>query len=71
MSNSDLLLARYPKNRQEDECLLLLGTYLELVDKEVVLKQKELMVNTLIGVLHTKTVSVRSRAVPQAHIALP
>ena len=71
VSNSDLLLARYPKSRQEDECLLLLGTYLELVDKEVVLKQKELMVNTLIGVLHTKTVSVRSRAVPQAHIALP
>ena len=43
----------------------------ELVDKEAVLKQKELMVNTLIGVLQTKAVSVRSRAVPQVHIALP
>ena len=34
VSNSDLLLARYPKSRQEDECLLLLGTYLELVEAE-------------------------------------
>ena len=71
VSNIDILLARYPKGRQEDECLLLLGTYVELIDKDVVLQQKELMVNTLIGVLITKTVSAASRAVPQAHIALP
>ena len=71
VSNMDILLARYPKGRQEDECSLLLGTYVELVDTDVILKQKELMVNTLIGVLQTKTVSARSRAVPQAHIALP
>ena len=47
VNNTDILLARYPKGKQEDECLLLLGTYVELVDRDVVLKQKELMVNTL------------------------
>ena len=46
-----MLLARYSKGRQEDECLLLLGTYVELVEKDVVVKQKKLMVNTLIGAL--------------------
>ena len=71
MSNSDILLAKFPKGRQEDECTLLLGTYVELVDREVVLKQKELLVNTVIDILKTKTESARSRAVPQARIALP
>ena len=47
-----------------------MGTYVELVDTESVLKQKELLVNTVIGVLQTKTVSAMSRAVPQARIAL-
>ena len=47
-----------------------MGTYVELVDREAVLKEKELLVNTVIGVLQTKTVSARSRAVPQALIAL-
>ena len=67
---SYILLARFPKDRQEDECTLLLGTYVELVDREVVLKEKELLVDTLIGVLRTKTESARNRAVPQVHIAL-
>ena len=71
VNNTDILLARYPKGKQEDECLLLLGTYVELVDRDVVQKQKELMLNTVIGVLKTKTVTTRSRAVPQVHIALP
>ena len=44
VSNPDILLARFPKDRQEDECTLLLGTYVELVDREVVLKEKELFV---------------------------
>ena len=47
-----------------------MGTYVELVDREVVLKEKELLVNTLIGVLRTKTESTRTRAVPQVLIAL-
>jgi hypothetical protein len=71
ISNMDFILAKFPLSDHEVECLLIIGTYVELVDREVVLKQKELMVNTLIGVLQAKTVSARSRAVPQAHIALP
>ena len=70
VSNLDILLARFPKERQEDECTFLLGTYVELVNREVVLKEKELLVDTLIGVLRTKTESARSRAVPQVQIAL-
>jgi hypothetical protein len=70
VSNSDILLAQFPKGRQENECTLLLGTYVELVDREAVLKEKELLLNTVIGVLQTKIVSARSRAVPQARIAL-
>ena len=70
VSNTDILMARFPKCMQERECILLLGTYVELVDRESVLKQKELLVNTVIGVLQTKTVSARSRAVPQAQIGL-
>ena len=57
VTNTDILMARFPKCRQESECILLLGTYVELVDRESVLKQKELLVNTVIGVLQTKTVS--------------
>ena len=70
VSNLDILLARFPKGKQEDECTLLLGTYVELVDREVVLKDKELLVNTLIGVLKTKTESARNRAVPQVQFDL-
>ena len=62
--NMDIILARFPKGRKNIECTLLLGTYLELVDREAVLKQKELLVNTVIGVLQAKTVSARIRAVP-------
>ena len=43
ISNIDIILARFSKGRQEAECILLLCTYLELVDKEVILKQKELL----------------------------
>jgi hypothetical protein len=44
------ILAMFPKSRQEAECIFLLGTFIQLVDKETVLKQKELLVNTVIGV---------------------
>ena len=71
ISNTDIILAMFSKGRQDAECTLLLGTYLELVDREVVLKQEELLVNTVIGVLKTKTESARKRAVPQADIPLP
>ena len=70
VSNSDILLAQFPKGRQEDECTLLLGTYVELVDREAVLKQKELLVNTVISVLMNKSEYARSRAVPQVQLYL-
>ena len=47
ISNMDFLLARFPQSDHEVECLLILGTFVELVDREVVLKQKNLMVNNL------------------------
>jgi hypothetical protein len=71
IDNIDIILAQFPKGRQESECILLLGTYLELVDKEVIMKQKELLVNTVIGVLTTKAEYVRRRAVPQVQILPP
>ena len=67
---TDILMAWFPICRQETECILLLGTYVELVDREAALKQKEFLVNTVTGVLQTKTVSARSIAVPQAQIGL-
>ena len=37
----------YPMCRREAEAAFLLGTYKEFVDKEVVAKQKELIVGTV------------------------
>ena len=71
MSDSDILLAKFPKGKQDDECTLLLGTHVELVHQEVVLKQKDLLVNTVIGFLKAKIESARGRAVPQPYIPLP
>ena len=71
IDNIEIILAQFPRSRQESECILLLGTYLELVDKEAIMKQKELLVNTVKGVLATKAEYVRRRAVPQVQILLP
>ena len=38
ISNMDFLLAKFPKSDHEVESLLILGTYVELVDREVILK---------------------------------
>ena len=45
----------FPKTRQEAECTLILGTFVELVDKDVVLKQKELLVNTTQSLVYLRT----------------
>ena len=71
LSNITIIMAMFPKDMQETECMFLLGTYIELVDREAVSKQKELLLNTLLGVLQTKAQYVRSRAVPQFHLFLP
>ena len=64
-------MAMYPRSRHEDECIFLVGTFVELVDRDVLSKQKDLLVNTLIGVLKAKTEYARSRSVPQVIIPLP
>ena len=51
--------------------MFILGTFVELVDKEAVIKQKELLVNTVMGVLQRKSEYVRRRAVPQVQLPLP
>ena len=71
VSNKDLIMAMFPRCRQEDEVMFLVGTFVELVDREAVLKQKELLVNTVIGVLKNKSEYVMRRAVPQVHLLLP
>jgi hypothetical protein len=63
--NIDIILARFSKGRQEAECILLL----ELVDKEVFLKQKELLVNTVEGVLHSKIECKEKSSSSSPHIS--
>ena len=70
LSNTELLMLMYPRCRREAEAAFLLGTYMELVDKEVVGKQKELMVGTVRGVLRAKVGHNASRAVSEIHLPL-
>ena len=65
VSNLDIILAKFPTCRQEVECIFLLGTYVELVDRETVSAQKELLLNTFLGVLRVKTNNLSYRAVPR------
>ena len=67
LSNTELLMLMYPKCRREAEVIFLLSTYTELVDREAVGKQKELMLGTLRGVLRAKAEQLESRAVPVIH----
>ena len=71
ISDIELIMIRFPKSRQEDECIFLVGAYVELVDREVMMKQKELLVNTVIGFLKAKTEHIRRRSVPQVAIPFP
>ena len=66
----DVILAMFPKSRQEAVCILLLETFVKLVERETILKQKELLVNTVIGVLKNKSEYTRRRAVPQVQLPL-
>ena len=54
----------YPSCRKEVEVSFLLGTFLEQVHKEVMLKEKELLVHTLKGVLKSRLTQNKIRAVP-------
>ena len=70
ISDTDIVMAMFPTFRFENECVFILGVYMELVDREVVSKQKELVVNCLLGVLKVKISNIRSRAVPQIQLAV-
>ena len=71
ISQTEIILAHFPNGRNDTEWTFLLGNYLELVDREVLLKQKELLMNTVVGVLKTKIESVKKRVMPQVHIPIP
>jgi len=60
----------FPTCRREEECIFLLGNYVELVNCEVISKQKELVLNMLLGCLQAKIEYVRSRAVPQIQLGI-
>ena len=70
IGNIDIILAMFPTSRQEDECMFILGNYIELVAREVIAKRKELLLNTMLGVLLAKIESVRTKAVPQVPITV-
>ena len=65
VSNTEMLMLMYPKCRREAEAAFLICTFLELVEREVAVKQKELMVGTVRGVLRAKVEQLSIRAVPQ------
>ena len=69
-SNTDINTAQFPTCRHEGECIFLLGIYLELVDSEVISKEKELLLETLVGVVKTRIMHTRSRVVPQLQFVL-
>ena len=70
VSNTELIMLMYPKCRKEAEVAFLLCTYMELVDREAIGKQKELMVGTVRGVLRAKVEQTKIRAVPQINFPL-
>ena len=70
VSNKEIVLAMFPKSRQETEVIFILGNYLQLVDEEVMNKQKVLRVDSMLGVLKAKMEFIKSRAVPQLCLTL-
>ena len=70
VANIDILLAMFPTCRQEVECIFILGTYVELIDREVVAGLKDLLLDTFLGVLREKTENMTRRAVPRVGIVM-
>ena len=70
LSNTELLMLMYPRCRQEAEVVFIICTYMEMVDRDAVSKQKELMVGSVKGVLGAKIEHLSSRAVPELHFPL-
>ena len=67
-TNQEIITLMFQRVAQEAETIFLLGVFMELVDREVVGKQKELMVGTVRGVLQAKVSQIASRAAPEIHL---
>lgn len=70
VTNEEIVLVMFPKSTQEAEALFILGNYMQLVDQDVVNKQKVLRVDSMLGVLQEKMEFVKTRAVPQLCLIL-
>ena len=70
VSSEEILLMMFPKCTQENEVMFILGNYIQLVDYDAVNKQKEVRVDSVLGVLEGKLQFVMTRAVPQPYINL-
>ena len=70
VSNKEILLAMFPEGTQETEVLFILGNYLQLVDKDVINKQKVLRVDSMLGVFKVKMEFIKTGAVPQLCLIL-
>ena len=67
----EFIRSMFLRSRHGDQSIFLVGTYVELVNQEVMSKQKDLLVNTVVGVLKARSEHARSRSVPQVNILLP
>ena len=65
VTNTELIMLMYPKCRREAQAAFLICTFMELVEREVAGKQKELMMGTVRGVLRAKVEQISSRAAPE------
>ena len=61
----EIIQAMFPRCTEETEVLFFVGNYIEMVDKNVVNKQKMLRVDSMKGVLEAKVEFAKARAVPQ------
>ena len=64
-SSEEFLLLQYPKDTQDKECVWLIGNYVEIVNSQVVLKNRSLKVDQLRGILRGRLQGMASRSVIQ------
>ena len=64
----EIIMLMFPRVAQEAGKIFLLGVFIELVDREVVGKQKELLVGTVRGVLQAKVSQNASIAAPEIQL---
>ena len=50
--------------------MFVLGNYVELVDRDTIGKEKELLVCDLVGYLRAKSEQVKARAVPEIYLVI-